>query len=112
MKRRRRYSLITLIALVIAFPVMGHHAAQGIVDEEIYIMIDEMVADTPHGAMTLEDLGGGMTEIVIRDSTLQSIENLIDDGLLTYASMLDGEVDVSIVFENSRAVVLTITQVE
>jgi hypothetical protein len=90
----------------------AHHAAESIVDEEVYAMIDEMVADTPHAEMTLEDLGSGMTEMTIETRTPVTMENLLEDGLLTYLSMLDGDVLVEISFGDGSSVLMTITQQE
>ena len=36
----------------------AHHPAADIVDPEIYAMIDENVADTPHADLTFDDMGG------------------------------------------------------
>ena len=94
-----------------AFPAFAHHMADGIVDEDVYAMIDELIADTPHADMTLEDLGG-MTEITVTAPTMRSLENMIDDGLLDYASMLDGDVKVTIEFGTDNTVVMTIMQTE
>ena len=85
--------------------------AEGIVDEEIYEMIDELVADTPHADLTLEDLGGGMTEITITAPSVRALEVMIDDGLLNYSSMLDGEVSATIEF-SGREVTMSISQME
>jgi hypothetical protein len=41
---------------------------------------------------------------------LRTLENLIDDGVLEYASMLDGDVDVAIDFVEDGSVTLTISQ--
>lgn len=38
----------------------AHHPAADRVDPEIYSMIDENVADTPHADMTFDDMGGVM----------------------------------------------------
>lgn len=43
-----------------ATSVYAHHPAADIVDPEIYAMIDENVADTPHADMTFDDMGGDM----------------------------------------------------
>jgi len=106
----------TVVAIVgmlilVAIPVFAHHAAEGIVDEEIYEMIDIMVADTPHGDLTLDDLGGGMVEMTITTRTPREMESLLEDGLLTYAAMLDGDVSITIDFD-VRSVEMTITQQE
>ena len=108
--------LVALVAvslvLTVAAVAVAHHAAAGIVDEDIYDMIDALVADTPHGEMLLDDLGSGMMEISIDQVTLVSVERMIEDDLLTYASMLDGEVTVQIAFDGPRNVVITILQDE
>lgn len=105
-------SFLIMILALSANPVLAHHAAEGIVDEEIYEMIDSLVADTPHADMTLDDIAIGMTEMTVTTNTLVAMENMLDDGLLTYISMLDGEVDVSIIFNDDRSVTLTVTQNE
>lgn len=55
-------------------------------------------------------MGGGITEITLSTRTLSSLENMIDDGLLDHASMLDGDVEVGIDFDNNGSVTMTITQ--
>ncbi len=100
------------LILTVAAVAVAHHAAAGIVDADIYAMIDELVANTPHGEMTLDDLGSGMTEISIDQVTLVSVERMIEDDLLTYASMLDGDVTVEITFAGPRDVQMTILQEE
>ena len=100
---------IVMTALM-ALPAFAHHPAEGIVDEEVYAMIDEMVADTPHATIEFdEDMGTSETTITTR--TPRELENLIEDGLLTYLGMLDGDVWVTIDFED-RSVVMTVVQQE
>jgi hypothetical protein len=100
---------IVMMALM-ALPAYAHHPAEGIVDEEVYAMIDEMVADTPHATIEFdEDMGTSETTITTR--TPRELENLIEDGLLTYLGMLDGDVWVTIDFED-RSVVMTVVQQE
>ena len=99
--------MLTLMAL----PVYAHHPAEGIVDEEVYAMIDEMVADTPHADFESVDMGGGETETIITTRTSRELESLITDGLLTYIGMLDGDVSLTIEFED-RSVVMTVIQQE
>ena len=106
-------NILRIAALATAFTAasaFAHHPAADIVDEEIYVMIDSMVADTPHADLVFADMGGGMTEITVTTRTLTSLENMIDDGLLEYASMLDGDVDVGIDFDNNGSVTMTISQ--
>ena len=89
----------------------GHHAAQGVVDDEVWAMIDEMVADTPHGDMTLEDLGSGMMEATIETQSVDELERIIEDSdLLRTIAMLDGDVTVTITFAADGTTTMTILQ--
>jgi len=47
-----------MFGLLLAGTAWGHHAAEGVVDEEIYAMIDSMVADTPHADLVLDPMPG------------------------------------------------------
>ena len=107
---KRLIQTLAVALSLVATPALAHHAAEGIVDDEVYEMIDALVADTPHAEMTLDDLGGGMTEISMTTRTITAMENMIDDGLLDYAAMLDGAVEVRISFSEDGAAALTITQ--
>ena len=108
--------ILSAIAICLAMastPLWAHHAAEGVVDAEVYEMIDAMIADTPHADMLIaEDPETGMWETTITSQTLRSMENLIDDGLLTYVSMLDGLESTSLDFNDDNSVTMTITATE
>lgn len=108
MKRVMR--IATLATALTTASAFAHHPAADIVDEEIYVMIDSMVSDTPHADLVFADMGDGMTDITLTARELTSLENMIDDGLLDYVSMLDGDVDVGIDFNDNGSVTMTITQ--
>ena len=91
-----------------ALPAFAHHAAEGIVDDEVYAMIDALLADSAHADMSIDDIANGMTETTITTRTISQMENLIDDGLLDYAAMLDAEVNIC--FADDGSVTMTITQ--
>jgi len=92
--------------------VFAHHPAADIVDEEIYAMIDSMVADTPHATMTFDEMGGGMTETSVTTDSLAEFETLIEEqDLLEYVERLDGVVEVSIGFNIDSSVTMTVNQV-
>ena len=97
--------------VLVACPVIAHHAAEGIVDEEIYAMIDAMVADTPHADLVFDDMGGGMTEIDIT-TPVQDLEQMVAEGLLDAVAMLDGDVTLTVDFTDRRMLSVTILQVE
>lgn len=44
-------------ALFTSVTAFAHHPAADIVDEYIYDMIDENVADTPHADLEFDDMG-------------------------------------------------------
>ena len=90
-------------------PLLAHHAAQGIVDEEIYAMIDSMVADTPHADLVFDEMPGGDMQMTIETSEVV-LENMLDDGLLTYIGMLDGAVSVTIDFGTGNNVTMVVAQ--
>ena len=99
-----------------AIPVLGHHAAEGMVDDEVYDMIDTLLMDTPHAEMTTDEIAVGMTDVTtttITTNSVVSMENMIDNGLLDYAAMLDGDVEVVITFDSTGSgVTMTIIQTE
>lgn len=99
MKRRVLIAVTVCILGLAAAVALAHHAAQGIVDDEVWAMIDDLVADTPHATMEITDLGGGMVGITITTRTIRSLENMMDDGLLTYVAMLDNAVELTIAFD-------------
>ena len=102
---------IAAISTFLAAPTaFAHHPAADIVDPQIYAIIDAMVAGTPHADLVFTDMGGGMTELTITSRSLRTLENMIDDGVLEYAAMLDGEVDVAIGFVEDGSVTVTISQ--
>lgn len=107
---KKALHIATLAAALSSAAVFAHHPAADIVDEDIYVMIDSMVADTPHADLVFTDMGGGITEITLTTRTLTSLENMIDDGLLDYASMLDGDVEIGIDLSNNGGTTMTITQ--
>lgn len=109
----KKFFAATIMSLAIAsFPAFSHHPAEGIVDDDVYAMIDELVADTPHTEMTVEDDfdDTSMTTTTITTQTLTQTENLIDDGLLDYVAMLDGDTEVTISFPEDGTTTTSIEQ--
>ncbi len=108
----KKFLICVVASIAIAsFPAFSHHAAEGMVDEDVYDMIDSLIADTPHADMTIDDLGTGMTTITIETQTVTQTENMIDDGLLDYASLLDGDTSVNITFNSDGTTTTTISQI-
>jgi hypothetical protein len=59
----------TLICAVSSASAFAHHPAADIVDPEIYAMIDENVADTPHADLTFDDMGSSAEQL---DSVIET----------------------------------------
>ena len=54
---KRFLQAATIASLFATFAAFAHHPTADIVDPEIYEMIDENVADTPHADLTFDDMG-------------------------------------------------------
>lgn len=91
---------VTAVALGLALaatPVLAHHPAVDIVDEEIYAMIDDLVSDTPHATLVFDDTMGAETTTITVPS-VSDAEDMIDDYLLAVISLLEEDVTISITF--------------
>lgn len=54
----------------------AHHPAADIVDPEIYAMIDENVADTPHADLTFDDMGRDADDV---GTAMNAREEMVDN---------------------------------
>lgn len=109
MKTTFRIALALMI--LAAVPVVAHHMAEGILDEELYDMIKIAVANTPHAELDFTSIGG-RTEITIEAGNLMALENLVDTELISMVGMLDGQVTMDIEFTETRVIYVTIVQLE
>jgi hypothetical protein len=95
----RQKIILIVISLCFALQVptglFAHHPAEDIVDEEIFAFIDSMVADTPHATLDFDDMGN----MVITTDFVSTAEAMIQQGLLSHISLLDGDVSVTIEFD-------------
>ena len=107
------FQLIAIALLLSSTNLYAHHPAADMVDEDIYAMIDSMVEDTPHATLTFdEEMGSsGITETTITLDSVGDLESLIlRDDMLEYIELLDGEVDLSITFNEDGSVTVNIIQ--
>ena len=109
MKTLRLLGIVAAVALC-AYPVIAHHPAASIVDEEIYEQINEMVSTTPHGDMDF-DSTGGMTTIDIT-GRVTDLELIVEQDFLSYVALLDGDVTLTIEFTGNRTADIHIIQDE
>ena len=107
---KKLLQIVVMLMPFTAFQAFAHHPAADMVDAETYEMIDNLVADTPHAEMTVEDFGNDMTTMTLTTSSVSSLENLLDDGVLIYLQTLEGEVDVNISFNEDGSATMTAIQ--
>jgi hypothetical protein len=108
---RSRLMIAAAVVLLAALPVVAHHMADGMVDEEIYDMIDDIVSGTPHGDFDINEIGDGMMQIDIM-SRVQELDELVAADMFDYVNMLDGEVVMTIAFIDGMRLEITILQIE
>lgn len=110
---KKLYILFAACLLMIAAQVSAHHPAEDIVDSDIYENIDEMVSQTPHDTMIesitpMTDMmeSAEIEAIVTKISTnsVGSAESLINRGLLSFTSMLTGDVTITIEYKRDTTV--------
>ncbi len=51
---RKLLNISAILLFMVSTSVFAHHPAADMVDEDVYTMIDSMVADTPHADMTFD----------------------------------------------------------
>jgi hypothetical protein len=56
--------------LGIVGPVFSHHMAEGILSDDIYLMIDENLSGTPHYEIDLTTIGAGAESVVVLTVTV------------------------------------------
>jgi hypothetical protein len=54
---KKVFKVFAVSALFASFAAFAHHPAADLVDEDIYDVIDENVADTPHADLTFDSMG-------------------------------------------------------
>lgn len=68
----KRIILSTSILFMASTSAFAHHPAEDIVDPEIYAMIDENVADTPHADLTFDDMGSTAVDTTVDTTSARS----------------------------------------
>lgn len=98
------------ICLVMATtPAFSHHPTEDIVSEAIFERIDDAVSETPHADMIFDDMetvANEMTNVVTRTILFYSLgtkTNTLVLFILTHASMLEGDVELSIKYADEGA---------
>jgi len=87
----KKILLIAVMAfsLFVAIPAFAHHAAEGIVADDIYEMIEENLAGTPHLDLDLTTMGSGQETMAVITVTVPESE--VDEVLAIITDALKGE---------------------
>lgn len=85
---KKIFGFTALSLCLVSSPLWAHHPAEDIVDEDIYAMIDENVADTPHASLVFDDMG---TSTIITTDSVSDAEELLSTSLLAALSLLGDE---------------------
>ena len=84
-KNSLMYGLILFVTLAFSPTTWSHHAAEGIVSDEIWDMVDSLLidADSPHMELDLDTMGRPsiVTSIVVEEEDLDFALDAIDEGL-------------------------------
>jgi len=98
-----------LLALALgSAPTFAHHMAADILDEDIYAMIDALVADTPHATLDLQSVGAGMSVVTVTTGSIDAMGDFLDDGGLGYIEELSGTVYTDITIGDDGSAALTV----
>jgi len=95
-------------AILMAFgasSAFAHHPAADVAPTEIYEMIDETVADTPHGDLVMDEMGSTMEQAAGEPSgaAMQTAEAGIDNDAAADAAVTVDTIDLMENVANSLA---------
>jgi len=104
---RKHLALIaTLIPFFVAAPVSAHHMAEGIVADDIYAMIDENLADSPHLLVELPTMT--IVTVTVEAEDVATVVDMIADALAGQGTQVESSLDVEISLPDADGLV-TIT---
>jgi hypothetical protein len=83
---------VGVVALCMAGPLAAHHAAEGVVSDEIYDAISENLEGTPHVEMDMTTVGTSQDAMNVITVTLPETE--VDEVLMSVADALAGQGDM------------------
>jgi len=106
---KKRLQVLAIILALAALPAFGHRAKQDLTDEKVYELIVALVSGASEAEIESQTLPEGGIKTAVTVPCVKRLEDLIFDGLINYASRLEGDVGVAIEF-GDREVTLVITQ--
>ncbi len=94
----KTFLITAFISSILSTSAFAHHPAADIVDPEIYSMIDDNVADTPHADLTFEDMGRDMDAVTAAQEGLTEMDQMRDDVSIDIDTV--PEIDTMTMLEN------------
>lgn len=104
--KRMLLLLAFVLSLFVAAPVAAHHAASGIVSDDIWNMVDDLLADSPHLDLDLDSI---MTDSMVI-STMTVPTELVTEILMGIADYNRGNLVVTATDLNDGTTQIVITE--
>ena len=71
-------AVLTAVPFIVAGPAFAHHMAEGVVSDDIYVAIEENLADSPHLELDLSTVGTASDMMAITTVTVAEGDNDLD----------------------------------
>ena len=82
-------AVAAIVAVCFVSPAGAHHAAEGMVADDIYMMISDNLIGTPHLDVDLATIGAGADTMAVITVTVPASE--VDAVLVIVGALLEGE---------------------
>lgn len=110
--RKPLFVVAMLIPLLVAGAVSAHHMAEGIVADDIYAMIEENLADSPHLDLVLTSAPAmSIVTVTVVEEDVSTVLRLIGDALRGQGRQVESSLLVEISAPTADGLV-TITIIE
>jgi hypothetical protein len=102
--------VVMLLLVVLAAPVAAHHAAEGIISEDLYDQIEESLEGTPHLDMDLSVVGTDtdmmvVTTVTVPTEDVDEVVEIIADEMTGEGSMMESSIDITLDIDGDMATV-------
>jgi hypothetical protein len=104
--------IATLIPFFVAAPVAAHHMADGIVADDIDVMIEENLVDSPHLDLDLTTLGTmAVVSVTVAEEDVSAVLDTISDARQGQGTQVESSLDVEISATDAEGLVtITVTE--
>lgn len=110
--RKPLFVVAMLLPLLVAGTVAAHHAAEGIVSDDIYAAIEENLADSPHLELDLTTIGSmTIVSVTVAEEDLAEVLTIVSDALTGQGRQVESSLEIKISPTTADGLV-TITVIE